>query len=272
MVENKGSDGSRGAAPSTAWSRFVQNFVVCSAWLSGIPFRVPGKQVRLAQSHDAAYPEIWLERRNVWQRVAILALLTGVYFVAGKAGLMLANQNVSVSLVWPATGMAIAALLLLGQRVWPAIATGRVPGKRDDDRLPRLVSWASPPAIRSKRSPARGWSGAGRTAGGRSSARRTSCDLHFWAALLATMVSATIGVDACAWRDWRAWGESVWFSGTNWWLGDGVGAVIMTPLIVLLITQPRPRWTMRQWIEAGLLFSSLFCDQRDSFRRDDCSR
>ena len=34
------------------------------------------------------------------------------------------DQNISVSLVWPATGLAIAALLLLGQRVWPAIAVG----------------------------------------------------------------------------------------------------------------------------------------------------
>ena len=45
---------------------------------------------------------------------------------------------------------------------------------------------------------------------------------------------------------------------SKWWLGDAVGAVIVAPLMVLLITQPLPRWKINHWIEAGLLFGGLF--------------
>src|SRR2546425_1226474 len=53
-----------------------------------------------------------------------LAALFGLYVVAGKLGLSLAFIHVSASPVWPPTGIALAALLTLGYRVWPAIFAG----------------------------------------------------------------------------------------------------------------------------------------------------
>src|SRR2546422_2548917 len=50
--------------------------------------------------------------------------LAAVYFAAGKFGLSLALVNTSTTAVWPPTGIALAALLLLGLRVWPGIAIG----------------------------------------------------------------------------------------------------------------------------------------------------
>ena len=54
----------------------------------------------------------------------VLAALTVVYFAAGKLGLSLAFVNSSTSPVWPATGIALAALLVLGYRAWPAVFLG----------------------------------------------------------------------------------------------------------------------------------------------------
>src|SRR5438093_3564502 len=54
----------------------------------------------------------------------IIGLLAIIYFVAGKLGLMLASLHASASPVWPPAGIALAALLLLGYRVWPAIFVG----------------------------------------------------------------------------------------------------------------------------------------------------
>src|SRR5205814_7426342 len=51
-------------------------------------------------------------------------LLTVVYFIAGKLSLNLAFLYASASPVWPPAGIALAALLLLGYRVWPAIFVG----------------------------------------------------------------------------------------------------------------------------------------------------
>src|ERR1700756_1814071 len=54
----------------------------------------------------------------------LLAALTLVYFAAGKLGLSFATLHSSASAVWPPTGIALAAFLLFGNRVWPAIFVG----------------------------------------------------------------------------------------------------------------------------------------------------
>src|SRR5229473_3590507 len=43
------------------------------------------------------------------------------YFVLAKSGLALALIHPTASSVWPPTGFALAAIVLWGYRVWPAI-------------------------------------------------------------------------------------------------------------------------------------------------------
>src|SRR5438128_11260295 len=59
-----------------------------------------------------------------FSRLLLIGLLTLVYFIAGKFGLMLASLHASASPVWPPAGIALAALLVLGYRMWPAIFIG----------------------------------------------------------------------------------------------------------------------------------------------------
>src|SRR5438046_4167551 len=54
----------------------------------------------------------------------LIGILAAIYFIAGKLGLMLASLHASASPVWPPAGIALAALLLLGYRAWPAIFVG----------------------------------------------------------------------------------------------------------------------------------------------------
>jgi len=64
-------------------------------------------------------------RREPYVKVLILLIsIVGVYFLAGKLGLQLAYINASSSAVWPCTGIALAAVLVLGIRAWPAIFVG----------------------------------------------------------------------------------------------------------------------------------------------------
>ncbi|MGH7287965.1 MAG: MASE1 domain-containing protein, partial [Myxococcota bacterium] len=65
-----------------------------------------------------------MERSRGIAHVAWLVGLAAVYFAAGKIGLSLAFAHPSASPVWAPTGIALAAVLLLGQRVWPAIFAG----------------------------------------------------------------------------------------------------------------------------------------------------
>ncbi|MGB9466392.1 MAG: MASE1 domain-containing protein, partial [Candidatus Acidiferrum sp.] len=65
-----------------------------------------------------------MTRSETLKNVATVAVLAGVYFVAGKLGLQLAYLHASATAVWPCTGIAIAALLVFGYRVWPGILIG----------------------------------------------------------------------------------------------------------------------------------------------------
>jgi len=55
------------------------------------------------------------------KNLATLTILTVVYFFAGKLGLRLAFANPSATAVWPPTGIAFAAFLIIGYWVWPSI-------------------------------------------------------------------------------------------------------------------------------------------------------
>jgi integral membrane sensor domain MASE1 len=55
------------------------------------------------------------------------AVLAAVYFLAGKLGLTLAFVNASATTVWPPAGIAVAALLLFGNRMWAGIRLGAFP-------------------------------------------------------------------------------------------------------------------------------------------------
>src|SRR6476660_1504750 len=56
--------------------------------------------------------------------VAALALVAGVYYLAGRVGLELAYLNGAVAALWPPAGLGLAVLFLYGVRLWPAIVIG----------------------------------------------------------------------------------------------------------------------------------------------------
>src|SRR6266436_4150648 len=51
-------------------------------------------------------------------------VLAAIYFGCGAFGLSLALVNKSASAVWPPSGLALAALLLGGTRLWPGVFAG----------------------------------------------------------------------------------------------------------------------------------------------------
>src|SRR5919204_6071713 len=60
-----------------------------------------------------------------WRPYAVRVLaIAAIYYGAAKLGLDLAFAAPSVTAVWPPTGIALAAILLFGYRVWPAITVG----------------------------------------------------------------------------------------------------------------------------------------------------
>ncbi len=56
-----------------------------------------------------------------WRKLAAIVALAAVYFCAGKLGLSWAYLHASVSAVWPPSGIALAAFLLWGWKLWPGV-------------------------------------------------------------------------------------------------------------------------------------------------------
>ena len=189
-----------------------------------------------------------------WRPLALYPAITVAYLVAGKLGLSLAFVNASATAVWPCTGIAVACLLLFGTRVWPAIMAGAF-----------LVNVTTTGSIASSLGVAAGNALEAviaaalttRFAGGVEAFERARTLLRFvfFAGVVATPVSATIGVTVLSLAGEAEWGRygAIWLT---WWLGDAVGAVVVTPLIVLWARTPNVSWTPLAAIEWLLLFAS----------------
>ncbi len=59
-----------------------------------------------------------------WAQVATGVGIALVYFATARVGLWLTQEHGGIAPIWPATGLATAALLLGGARLWPGIAAG----------------------------------------------------------------------------------------------------------------------------------------------------
>jgi integral membrane sensor domain MASE1 len=58
------------------------------------------------------------------KRVALTVGFALAYYLAAKLGLVVAYGSSMASPVWPSSGLALAAVLLLGVEVWPGIFVG----------------------------------------------------------------------------------------------------------------------------------------------------
>src|SRR6266508_5014740 len=65
-----------------------------------------------------------LARSGPAAHVAAMLGVAAIYVAAGKLGLHFASLHASATPVWPPAGIALAAVIVLGYRIWPAILAG----------------------------------------------------------------------------------------------------------------------------------------------------
>src|SRR5438132_3816666 len=188
-------------------------------------------------------------------RLPVIGILTVVYFIAGKLGLMLASLHASASPVWPSAGIALAALLVLGYRAWPAIFVGAF-----------LVNVTTVGNVATSLAIASGntleavcgaWL-VNRFAGGTTVFDRPQGVVKFaLAAVVSTIIGPAVGVTSLAlggFADWANFG-AIW---VTWWLGDTTGDLLIAPLIILWSIASKRRWNRREAVEACILLLLLF--------------
>jgi PAS domain S-box-containing protein len=161
-----------------------------------------------------------------WVQVLVVFIS---YFVAGKIGLSTPFTSNNISPVWPASGVALSAVLLCGYRVWPGVAAAAL-----------LVNWPALPHV------AAVGLACGNTLAALTGAfllRRISkfdvsmsrlrdvLGLIAYAALGSTMVSASVGVSVLSATRVHPWSGA----GSAWliyWLGDAMGILLVAPLVL----------------------------------------
>jgi PAS domain S-box-containing protein len=201
-------------------------------------------------------------------RVAVLAV---VYYVCARLGLLLAFENSNATPVWPASGLALAALTIWGPRLWPGVLAGAF--------LANLLTFSSNGAASGVQifllsaqigigNTAEGVVAALllRHAAGGVRALETMAGAAKFAVivLLACVLSAGVGVASLSGAGIID-GAARWTVLVTWWLGDVAGILIVAPALISLARAlaegqrfERRLELMLAWLVLGLILFQIF--------------
>ncbi len=194
-------------------------------------------------------------RSQVLKQIVIGMGVCAGYILAAKLSLLLASVHPSATPVWPPTGIAIAALVAFGLRLWPAIFMGAF-----------VVNVTTAGSVLTSAGIATGNTLEAllasllvlRFANGKHAFDRTWDILRFalYGAVLSTAVAATFGVTSLTLGGFAPWNQYglIW---RTWWLGDAAGALIFTPFFLLWGANRSVKWTKSQFVEAGVALALL---------------
>jgi PAS domain S-box-containing protein len=182
--------------------------------------------------------------------------LTAVYVVVCKFSLVTAVWVDPVPLVWPPSGLALAALLLGGVRFWPGILLGSFLVHVTTPPEPPLTAAAI--AVGNTLEAIVGAALLRRLCAFQPGFQRLqdALGLVALAALVSTTVSATIAVASLCWggvQPWSAFG-TLW---ELWWLNDALGDLVVAPLLLTWVLAPPRLGSPRQVAEEALLIGFL---------------
>jgi signal transduction histidine kinase len=193
---------------------------------------------------------VTIARSRLGYAVAIAALAI-VYVVAARAGLMMDAVAGFATLVWPPSGLALAALLILGPRLWPGVFAGAVVANLLTG-APIVVALGI--GVGNTLEAVLAVYALRRIPGFDASLERLAdvVGLIVLAAGLSTMVSATIGVTSLhlggvvsagqLGETWRAW-----------WLGDMIADLLVAPVLLVWTSGPRRLGDQKRRAEAVAL-------------------
>ena len=182
-----------------------------------------------------------------------LVLLAVAYFIVARLGLGLATVHPIVSPLWPPTGVALAALILGGRRLWPAVLVSAFVANVE-------VVGAATSAIVAVGNTLEALAGAWicRSLAGRARplTRLDDAIRLLAAAALAPVISATFGIGALLAGAGLAadMGLVAW---VVWWSGDAFGTLLAAPLLLAWAGMPPGFQSWRRALEAAALAAVL---------------
>jgi signal transduction histidine kinase len=184
----------------------------------------------------------------------IVILIGVVYHLTARLGLLMANLQPNTSPVWPPTGIAIAALLLFGIKYWPGVTLGVFFGYLfNNNQLNVTLGLAVGNTLEavvavyllSRFGPFQ-----------KSLTRIQDVIRLAVFSAFATMISASIGVLTLLVvnPEIQPYLWSIWFT---WWIGDFLGALVITPLLLVWIKRQLNRWERKRVVESLIVLALL---------------
>ncbi len=195
------------------------------------------------------------QSRRPARYIVEIVTLAVAYFGAAKLGLLLSFVQDNVTLVWPPSGVALAALLVFGVRLWPGVVLGAFAATASTGAP---LGFALGTAIGNPLEALCAYYLLRRAGYSLAVARiRDVLALVLLGAVASSAVSATIGTISLSLNGMAPWAAflPIWRS---WWLGDAMGMLILTPLITawahhLDIADFRDRALEALWLLIGTI-------------------
>jgi len=192
-------------------------------------------------------------RRERLRDAVLMVALFGAYVGSAKLGIELSVAHGVITPVWAPTGISLAALVLYGPRLWPAVALGALVANATSGASGMDAIFIS----------------AGNTLEAlvgsvllRRMEFRPALDrvrdifaLFVFGAVVSTAISATNGVTTL-WLSGEIHGSHYASEWLLWWVGDGMGDLIVAPFLFVLWTKPYRRLDRRARLE-GLVVLGL---------------
>ena len=178
----------------------------------------------------------WARLPGPLRTVVISVALAAGYYAAARFGLRYASIGRSISLVWPPTGIALAALTALGLRYWPSVAVAALLANLATPVPPLtagLIACGNTLEAVLAAALLRRASGADL----RLDAARIVRTLVLEAVPLGAVVSAGFGVTALQLAGALEHSTATAFA--VWWTGDLLGGLVIGPLLLAWLL-PRP--------------------------------
>jgi signal transduction histidine kinase/integral membrane sensor domain MASE1 len=171
------------------------------------------------------------------------------YFVLAKIGLALASINSSTSAIWPATGFALASVLVWGYRVGPAVLVASFAAN-----VTNVGSIYAATAIalgNTLEALVAAWLINVWCDGRETFATTTGVAKFALVCVSSTTLSATVGIGALIFSGDPPTPLAVaWMT---WWLGDLAGALVVAPFVVLWAAGNLHSFERTQWGEVGTI-------------------
>ena len=175
------------------------------------------------------------------------------YFITGKLGLALAIPPGYATAIWPPSGIALAAILLCGYRVWPGILFGsffvNVPAEFQFGALTSIFQLLTIPTIIAAGASLQAVMGGflvkryGRFPNPLQTFPQV-LGLLALGGMVGSLINSSISVSSlfAAGRVPLADAPFTWMT---WWVGDACGVFVFTPSVIALLKHPREEWTGR---------------------------